>query len=78
VPLAHKYKNAAKEWGWQYVFPARNVSKDPRSGMIRRHHIDPSVINKSIKSAVHNAGLTKKISAHAFRHYGERYKMVSD
>jgi len=66
--LARKYQNAAREWGWQYVFPARNLSADPRSGVIRRHHIDPSVINKAIKVAVRKAGLTKRISAHTFRH----------
>ncbi len=66
--LARKYPHAAKEWGWQYVFPARNLSVDPRSGVIRRHHVDPSVINKAIKVAVRRAGLTKKISAHTFRH----------
>lgn len=57
--LARKYPNAAREWGWQYVFPARNLSTDPRSGVIRRHHIDPSVINKAIKVAVRKAGPTK-------------------
>ena len=66
--LARKYRNAAREWGWQYVFPARNLSTDQRSSIIRRHHIDPSVINKAIKVAVRKAGLTKRISAHTFRH----------
>ena len=66
--LARKYPNAAKEWGWQYVFPARDLSVDPRSGAVRRHHVDPSVINKAIKAAVRRAGLTKQISAHTFRH----------
>ncbi|HXG17457.1 MAG TPA: integron integrase [Methylomirabilota bacterium] len=66
--LARKYPHAAKEWGWQYVFPARNLSVDPRSGIIRRHHVDPSVINKAIKVAARRAGLTKQISAHTFRH----------
>lgn len=66
--LARKYPNAAREWGWQYVFPARNLSTDPRSGVTRRHHIDPSVINKAIKVAVRKAGPTKRISAHTFRH----------
>jgi integrase len=63
-----KYPNAAKEWGWQYVFPARNLSSDPRSGEIRRHHIDPSVINKAIKSTVKKLGIVKRVSAHTFRH----------
>ena len=66
--LSRKYPNAAKHWGWQYVFPANGRSKDPRSGKIRRHHIDPSVINKAIKVAVSKIGLTKRISAHSFRH----------
>ena len=66
--LARKYPHTATEWGWQYVFPARNLSVDPRSGITRRHHVDPSVINKAIKVAVHRAGLTKTISTHTFRH----------
>ncbi|MDD3082977.1 MAG: integron integrase [Desulfobacterales bacterium] len=66
--LARKYPNAAKEWGWQYVFPANTLSTDPRSNVVRRHHIDPSVINKAIKEAVRKAGLVKKVSAHTFRH----------
>ena len=68
---------AAKEWGWQYVFPARDLSVDPRSGVTRRHHVDPSVINKAIKVAVRRAGLTKHISAHTFRHYAESWIMPS-
>ena len=66
--LARKYPNAAKEWGWQYVFPSRDVGTDPRSGVTRRHHVDPSVINKAIKAAVRRAGVTKRVSAHTFRH----------
>ena len=66
--LVRKYPKAEKEWGWQYVFPARDLSTDPRGGMIQRHHIDPGVINKAIKSAAKKAGLTKRISAHTFRH----------
>ena len=66
--LARKYPKAAQDWGWQYVFPARTLSVDPRSGLTRRHHIDPSIVNKAIKAAVRRAGLTKQISAHTFRH----------
>ena len=65
--LARKYPHTASEWGWQYVFPARNLARDPRSGITRRHHVDPSVINKAIKVAVRRAGLTKHISAHTLR-----------
>jgi len=61
--LARKYPTAAKEWGWQYVFPARDLSVDPRSGVTRRHHIDPSVINKATKVAVRRAD-SRSTSAH--------------
>ncbi len=66
--LERKYKNAAKEWQWQYVFPSGNLSTDPRTGIIRRHHIDPSVVNKAVKAAVNKAGIHKRITAHTFRH----------
>jgi integron integrase len=66
--LARKYPNAAREWGWQYIFPARNVSVDPRGGLVRRHHVEPSVINKAIKTAASRTGIAKHISAHTFRH----------
>ncbi|WP_428357566.1 integron integrase [Methyloprofundus sp.] len=67
--LSKKYPNASKEWGWQYAFPARSLSTDPRSeGTIRRHHIDQSLINKAIKVAVKKLGIVKKVSAHTFRH----------
>lgn len=66
--LARKYPNAARQLGWQYVFPARNLSRDPRSGEKRRHHIDQSVVNKAIKSAVRSLDISKRVSAHTFRH----------
>lgn len=63
-----KYPNAARDRRWQYVFSARDLSVDPRSGLRRRHHVDPSVVNRAIKVAVRQAGLTKPVSAHTFRH----------
>jgi integron integrase len=66
--LERKYPNAEHEWGWQYVFPSRDLARDPRSGIIRRHHIDQSVVNKAIKQAVKQAGIIKRVSAHTFRH----------
>lgn len=63
-----KFPNACKEWGWQYVFPSRGLSRDPRSGKIRRHHVDPSVVNKAIKTAARTLGMTKRITAQTFRH----------
>ena len=46
--LERKYPNAAREWSWQYLFPARDVSIDPLTGIVRRHHVDPGVVNKAI------------------------------
>jgi len=66
--LAKKYPNAEWEWGWQYVFPARSLSVDPLSGATRRHHLDQSVINKAIRAAVRQVGISKRVSAHTFRH----------
>ena len=66
--LDRKYRNAAHEWRWQYVFPSRNLSTDPRTGKTRRHHTDPSVVNKAIKVASRKLQMQKRITAHTFRH----------
>ena len=66
--LERKYPGAARDWSWQYFFPARDVSTDPRNGVARRHHVDPAVVNKAIKVAAGRVGLTKVISARSFRH----------
>ena len=66
--LERKYPNAAKEWGWQYVFPAPKLSVDPRSGKIRRHHITEKTIQNAVKEAVKKAGIVKHASVHTLRH----------
>jgi len=66
--LERKYWNAAKEWAWQYVFPSGKISKDPRSGKTRRHHIDGSALQKAVRYAARSVGLTKPVSPHTFRH----------
>ncbi|HYG21285.1 MAG TPA: integron integrase [Verrucomicrobiae bacterium] len=66
--LERKYPNAAYSWGWQYVFPAKSISVDPRSGKSRRHHIDEATIHRAIKAAVRRVGITKRVSSHTFRH----------
>jgi integron integrase len=66
--LERKYPNASREWGWQYVFPARSLSVDPRSGVTRRHHLDESSLQKAVKRAVQAAGIVKPASCHTFRH----------
>lgn len=66
--LAAKYPNLDKEWGWQYVFPASTVSKDPRTGKTGRHHIHETALQKTIHKAVRLAGITKHVGPHTFRH----------
>ncbi len=66
--LERKYPSAQREWLWQYVFPSDRLSTDPRSGVTRRHHVDPSGLQKAVKDAVRAAGLTKNASCHSFRH----------
>lgn len=66
--LERKYPNAAKEWGWQYVFPAARRSTDPRSGLIRRHHVLEDNLQNAVKWAVRKAELTKPATCHIFRH----------
>jgi len=66
--LSRKYQNAARQWQWQYIFPAKSLSVDPRSRVTRRHHIDPSSVNNAIANAVRIAGVQKRVSAHTFRH----------
>jgi len=66
--LERKYPNASREWIWQYVFPSRRLSVDPRSGVVRRHHLDESGLQKAVRAAARAAGMTKKASCHTFRH----------
>jgi integron integrase len=66
--LARKYPNAARSWGWQYVFPAARRSKDPRSGRVGRHHILEDGIQRAMKRAMQRANITKHGSCHTLRH----------
>ncbi|MEW8663077.1 MAG: integron integrase [Candidatus Thiodiazotropha sp.] len=66
--LARKYPQAEYELGWQYLFPASRLSQDPRSGIVRRHHIHQTVIQKSIKQAAKESGLLKRVTSHTLRH----------
>ncbi|MGE4489399.1 MAG: integron integrase, partial [Kiritimatiellales bacterium] len=66
--LARKYPNAAREWIWQYVFPAARNSTDPRSGKRMRHHINQKNLQKLVKSSAIQAGLTKRVTCHTLRH----------
>ena len=66
--LARKYTGASKEWIWQFIFPALKRSRDPRSGEIRRHHLHPSGLRRSIRLATNKAGVEKHVTPHIFRH----------
>jgi integron integrase len=66
--LERKYPNAGKEWIWQYVFPAKTLSVDPRSGKVRRHHINENLIQKAVKEAAAEAAINKLVSCHTLRH----------
>ena len=65
--LACKYSNADKELGWQYIFPSDRLSTDPRSGTIRRHHLNPSGLQRAVRAAVKLAKMDKLVSPHTFR-----------
>jgi len=66
--LGKKYPNAAKSFGWQFVFPGRNISLDPRTGVSRRHHIHETVLQKAVKVSIKKAGINKLAGCHTFRH----------
>ncbi len=66
--LERKYPNADREWIWQFVFPAFGLSKDPRSGIVRRHHLHETGLQRAIKQATRLAGIEKRVSCHTFRH----------
>ena len=66
--LARKYLNAELELGWQYVFPAAKPSRDPKSGMVRRHHVDEAILQRAVKNARAKAGILKPATCHTLRH----------
>lgn len=66
--LAKKYPSAPKSLGWQYLFPAAKLSRDPRSEAVRRHHIGEQSLQRNVKSAIRSSGIMKAASCHSFRH----------
>jgi integron integrase len=65
---ARKAPRAGQSWNWQYVFPSKQLSADPRSGVVRRHHLYPESVQKAVKVAARRADLTKPVSPHTLRH----------
>jgi integron integrase len=66
--LARKYPFAPREWAWQYVFPSDRRSRDPRTGVIRRHHIQDQAFQRAMRQAVRDAGIHKPATPHTMRH----------
>ncbi|MCH2340930.1 integron integrase [Pseudomonas sp. NPDC047963] len=66
--LSRKYPKAPWEWAWQYVFPATGLSVDPRSGAVRRHHMDEKRVQRAFKRAVTASGIAKLATPHTLRH----------
>ncbi len=66
--LERKYTNANREFAWQYVFPASELSMDPATSIKQRHHINESSLQKSVKQAAKLAKIDKPVSPHTFRH----------
>jgi integron integrase len=66
--LDRKYPNAGKAWEWQWFFPSRQQMRDPRTGLLRRHHVLDASFQKTIKQAAARAGLNKRVTPHVLRH----------
>ena len=66
--LQRKYGTAAREFAWQYVFPAGRISVDPRSGVPRRHHLEESGVQRAVALAVRTASIEKHAGCHTLRH----------
>jgi integron integrase len=66
--LSTKYPNAPREFIWQYLFPASKRSRDPRSKQERRHHLDPSALQRAVRDAAQKAAIPKRVSCHTLRH----------
>jgi site-specific recombinase XerD len=66
--LERKYRNAAREWGWQWLFPQGRRWRDPRQNIEGRHHLDPSLVQRAVRAAVQAAGISKPATCHTFRH----------
>ena len=66
--LERKYPQAPKEWGWFWVFPSKEISVDPRSKTVRRHHLHATAVQRAFKKALKLAGITKPATVHSLRH----------
>ena len=66
--LGRKFPHAGTQWGWQYLFPAATLCRDPYTGLPVRHHLHEKVVQRAVQAAVRKAGLTQPASCHTLRH----------
>jgi integron integrase len=66
--LEHKYPNANKEWIWQYIFPASELSRDPKTQIMRRHHLHETAVQRAVRQSARLAKIDKHGTPHIFRH----------
>ena len=66
--LARKYPSAGREWAWQYVFPAGRLARDPRSGIVRRHHVSDQSMQRALRESLRRSGIAKLATPHTLRH----------
>jgi len=66
--LDRKYRDAARSWPWQWLFPAKRLAHDPRTGELRRHHLHESATQRAVRKAALAAGIHKHVTTHTFRH----------
>ncbi|GAB1263118.1 integron integrase [Aurantivibrio plasticivorans] len=66
--LAKKYEPSSKQWVWQYVFPSHKVSVDPKSGLVRRHHVHETAVQRKVRETARAQGIHKRVTCHTLRH----------
>lgn len=66
--LRKKYQQRNKTLEWQYLFPSQRLSIDPETKQLRRHHIDEKQLQRNVKRASSDAGITKHVTPHTLRH----------
>ena len=66
--VSHKTPRAGAEWGWFWFFPMKTLSRDPRSGLVRRHHALEDVLQRAVRTAAQRAGIAARATCHTLRH----------